>query len=51
MRTVIFLGAIYMASAINTNMVSGDTVVTFMAIVLVFAVFMDIIEFVNNLKR
>lgn len=50
MRTVIFLGLIAIADAINTDWSSSQTTIKAYSIVLIGAIIMDIWDFFNNYK-
>ena len=50
MRTVIYLGLIAIADAINKDWFAKETV-TFMVIILFIALFMDIAEFLKKMGK
>jgi len=51
MRTAIFLGLLGIADAIRKDWLTGSDVIQFVAIIVVVMAFMDMFEFIHNLKK
>lgn len=51
MRTVIFLGLLVIADALNKDWYTNTSTVNLMAVVLIVAIFMDLAEFIKKMTK
>lgn len=51
MRTSVFLSALYLGNFINPTVKSNAFEIGFFAVAFVLFIFMDIVEFLNNLTK